>query len=85
MAVKPNIKITIMDINIEHILLFKTDIRTEVDRRYIGKIMEEYQIDQWTVDLQDIDCVLRIVSPTLKREEVIKLIERNGYHCEELI
>lgn len=85
MVVKPTIKITIMDINIEHILLFKTDIRTEVDRRYIGKIMEEYQIDQWTVDLRDIDCVLRIVSPTLKREEVIKLIEGNGYHCEELI
>ncbi|ACU05647.1 hypothetical protein [Pedobacter heparinus] len=74
-----------MDINIEHILLFKTDIRTEGDKRYIGKIMEEYQIDQWTVDLQDIDCVLRIVSPTLKREEVIKLVAQNGYHCEELI
>jgi hypothetical protein len=74
-----------MEINIEHILLFKTDIRTEGDKRYIGKIMEEYQIDQWTVDLQDIDCVLRIVSPTLKREDVIELVVQNGYHCEELI
>lgn len=73
-----------MDINIEHILLFKTDIRTEGDKRYIGKIMAENQIDQWTVDLQDIDCVLRIVSPTLKLKDVINLVAQNGYHCEEL-
>ncbi|MDR6786570.1 hypothetical protein ABIE26_005244 [Pedobacter africanus] len=73
-----------MDINIEHILLFKTDIRTEGDKRYIGKVMAENQIEQWTVDLQDIDCVLRIVSPTLKLQEVISLVKENGYHCEEL-
>jgi len=73
-----------MEINIKHILLFKTDIRTEGDKRYIGKIMEEQQIDQWTVDLHDIDCVLRIVSPTLKEEEVIELVVKNGYQCEIL-
>jgi hypothetical protein len=73
-----------MEINIKHILLFKTDIRTEGDRRYIGKIMEEQQIEQWTVDLHDIDCVLRIVSPTLKIEEVIRLVVKNGYQCEVL-
>ena len=73
-----------MNINIEHILLFKTDIRTEGDKRYIGKVMEEYQIDQWTVDLHDIDCVLRIVSPELKHEEVINLVTKNGYQCEVL-
>jgi hypothetical protein len=73
-----------MDINFKHILLFKTDIRTEADKQHIGKIMAENQIDQWTVDLQDIDCVLRIVSPTLKLEEVINLVAENGYQCEEL-
>lgn len=73
-----------MEINIKHILLFKTDIRTEVDKRYIGKIMEEQQIEQWTIDLHDIDCVLRIVSPTLKIEEVIQLVVKNGYQCEVL-
>lgn len=73
-----------MEINIEHILLFKTTIRTEADRRFIAKVMEAQQIEQWTVDLQDIDCVLRIVSPTLKTEEVITLISDNGYQCELL-
>ena len=73
-----------MDINIEHILLFKTNIRSEGDKRYIGKIMEEHRIEEWTVDLDDIDCVLRIVSPTLKLEEVINLVMNSGYHCEVL-
>ncbi|SMC53503.1 hypothetical protein [Pedobacter africanus] len=73
-----------MDIIIEHILLFKTDIRTEGDKRYIAKVMAENQIEQWTVDLQDIDCVLRIVSPTLKLQDVITLVKDNGYQCEEL-
>lgn len=73
-----------MEINIENILLFKTTIRTEADKRFIGKVMETEKIDQWTVDLQDIDCVLRIVSPTLKMQEVIELMVQNGYQCEEL-
>jgi len=73
-----------MDININEILLFKTNIRTEDDKRYIGKIMEEHEIGQWTVDLDDIDCVLRIVSAVLKHEEVITLVMKNGYTCEVL-
>lgn len=73
-----------MNINIEHILLFKTDIRTEGDKHYVGKVMEEHGIDQWTVDQHDIDCVLRIISPELKHEEVINLVTKNGYHCEVL-
>lgn len=73
-----------MDINIEQILLFKTDIRTAADKHFIGKIMEAHQIEQWTVDCEDIDCVLRIVSSPLGMEDVMELIVKNGYECEEL-
>lgn len=73
-----------MDININEILLFKTNIRTEADKKYIGEIMEAQEIRQWTVDLYDVDCVLRIVSPTLKHEEIITLVMKNGYTCEVL-
>lgn len=73
-----------MEINIKHILLFKTTIKTEADKQFIAKLMEARQIDQWTVDQQDIDCVLRIVSPTLQTTEVIELISKNGYLCEIL-
>jgi len=70
--------------NMENILLFKTDIRTEGDKHHIKEVMETHQIDQWTVDLEDIDCVLRIVTSTLKLEDVIKLVAAHGYQCEEL-
>lgn len=73
-----------MEINFKHILLFKTTIRTEADKQFIARVMEARQIEQWTVDQQDVDCVLRIVSPTLQTTEVIELISKNGYLCEVL-
>lgn len=73
-----------MEMNFEHILLFKTTIKTEADKHFIAGVMQSRQIDQWTVDLQDIDCVLRIVSPTLQTTEVIAFISENGYLCEVL-
>lgn len=69
----------------KNILLFKTDIRTTEDKEVIAKVMDENKIDQWTVDQQDIDCVLRIVSDELKLQDVIQLVSRSGYLCEELI
>lgn len=73
-----------MEHNMNDILLFKTDIRTEGDKRLIAKVMQEYKIANWTIDQDDIDCVLRIVSSKLKLHEVINLVVHNGYQCEEL-
>lgn len=72
------------DPDFKHILLFKTNIQTVDDKNFIAKVMEKQRIDQWTVDQQDVDCVLRIVSPALKLDDVIRLISNNGYRCEEL-
>lgn len=74
-----------MEEDFKHILLFKTNIQTIDDKSHIAKVMEAHQIDQWSVDLEDVDCVLRIVSPALKLEDVINLVSRNGYKCEELM
>ncbi|WP_316794319.1 hypothetical protein [Pedobacter frigoris] len=68
----------------KNILLFKTDIRTIEDRQLIAKVMDDNKIDQWTIDQQDIDCVLRIVSDKLRLTDIIQLVSRNGYLCEEL-
>lgn len=73
-----------MEPDFKHILLFKTNIQTIDDKGLIAKVMEKQKIDQWTVDQQDIDCVLRIVSPVLKLEELIHLVSKNGYQCKEL-
>ncbi len=73
-----------MEMDFKNILLFKTDIRTIEDRQLIAKVMDDNKIDQWTIDQQDIDCVLRIVSDKLRLTDIIQLVSRNGYLCEEL-
>nr|WP_068891278.1 hypothetical protein [Pedobacter panaciterrae] len=73
-----------MEPDFKHILLFKTNIQTAEDKTLIAKVMEKNKIEQWTIDQQDVDCVLRIVSTVLKLDEVIHLVSKNGYQCEEL-
>lgn len=68
----------------KNILLFKTNIRTQEDKYALSILMESNEITQWTVDQQDVDCVLRIVSATLELQSVIQLLSDNGYQCEEL-
>jgi len=75
-----------MEESIHDILVFKTNIRTEADRQLVGALLDSHAcIRKWNVDLQDVDCVLRIVSPTLTVEETISLITRHGYQCTELL
>ncbi|MBC8984366.1 hypothetical protein H9X96_01100 [Pedobacter sp. N36a] len=73
-----------MEINGLNVLLFKTNIRTESDKQFMTQLMQQNKISQWTVDQEDVDCVLRIVSNELQLNEVITLVIQHGYHCEEL-
>ncbi len=67
------------------ILIFKTDIRYKTDLKKLSPFMSgETRIKKWNVDRSDIDRVLRIESSAMSPEEVINLIERAGYSCEEL-
>jgi hypothetical protein len=67
------------------ILIFKTDIQTQTDKLKIKSVLDTHPlIKEWNVDLEDIDCVLRIVSPGMKVSQVTELIEECGYHCSEL-
>lgn len=74
-----------MEINGLSVLLFKTNIRTEIDKQFMTQLMQQHEINQWTVDQEDVDCVLRIVSNEVQQNEVIDLLSQHGYHCEELI
>jgi hypothetical protein len=72
--------------NIDHILLFKTDIKTEADKLIVQSILnDEERIDKWNIDTNDVDCVLRIISCTMKHQHVIDIITHHGYECCELI
>lgn len=71
--------------NFDHILLFKTDIDSESDRLAIRPILDtNQQVEQWNVDLDDEDFVLRIISYSLKHQQIIELMNHHGYECCEL-
>lgn len=71
--------------NTAHIHVFKTNIQSELDRVAIRDLLDSHQqIEKWNVDFEDIDCVLRVVSPSIAPQEIIQLITSNGYHCQEL-
>jgi len=74
-----------MTLNLDHILVFRTNIQTDADKLIITHALDNHpDIEKWNVDCQDIDCVLRVVSPTLSPSEVCDLIDELGYDCAEL-
>lgn len=74
-----------MTINLDHLYILRTNIKTEADKLTVKNIFDQHdQIVQWNVDQQDIDCVLRIVSPTLCYETIIGIINNLGFEGAEL-
>ncbi|WP_026713110.1 hypothetical protein [Flavobacterium daejeonense] len=74
-----------MENEINNILIFGTNIKTEKDKNSISPILDAHpEIHQWNIDLEDIDSVLRIESETLNAEQIIKLITEQDYKCSEL-
>ena len=74
-----------MSINLNHIFILRTNIKTEAGRLSLKTIFDHNDhIQQWNLDLEDIDCVLRVVSPTLCYETIINLINQLGCEGSEL-
>ena len=71
--------------NLNNILVFKTNIQTEYDKLRIQHILDAHSsIRQWNIDLHDVDCVLRVVSDILTPDQVISVVQHNGFECTEL-
>ncbi len=71
--------------NVMNVLIFKTNIRLKKDLERIRPVLSAYEsIIKWNVDRHDIDKVLRIESTSDDPLEIIKTIEKAGFHCEEL-
>jgi hypothetical protein len=71
--------------HIHNVFVFKTNIIAPYDVGKITSILaSEFRISKWTVDLHDIDKVLRIESQLLTPQEIQKMIAQAGYQCEEL-
>ena len=68
-----------------HILIFKTNIQTAGDKLRVKELLSTTPfVNEWSVDCEDIDCVLRIVSYELSAEQIINLINEAGFTCQEL-
>jgi hypothetical protein len=68
-----------------NILLFKTNIRTDSARSQLKQLMEQFSgIERWSIDCEDVDCVLRIVCQDLHTAEVIRSVRHMGFDCAEL-
>jgi len=71
--------------NLTHIQVFKTNIKTEEDKIRVKEILaDNTAVKEWSVDCDDVDCVLRVVSYELSAEQIIKLINQKGFQCQEL-
>lgn len=67
------------------ILVFKTNVQTLTQKRYLeSRLIKTGQIQNWTLDQGDVDCVLRIITATLSPQTVIQLLHEWGFTCAEL-
>lgn len=74
-----------MTIELKQILVFKTNIRTVTELLCVQSVLNDHpHIQDWSIDQQDVDCVLRIITPALCTTDVVALITNNGFECTEL-
>lgn len=67
------------------ILVFKTNLSTKRHIRQVEISLNQHpHIVEWNVDLHDTDKVLRVKALNITAEDVINIIIKTGYNCEEL-
>lgn len=75
----------IMTADLTHILIFRTNIHTPSDKLRVGEFFTAHrQVQEWNVDMEDVDRVLRIVSHDLRAADIIRHVNTIGYECQEL-
>jgi hypothetical protein len=72
--------------NFDHILLFKTNCKAIKDKLLLQRLLEKQEgVEEWNLDLEDCDYVLRIITYTLDKKYITELLHHHGYECCELI
>ncbi|WP_299115976.1 hypothetical protein [uncultured Winogradskyella sp.] len=66
--------------------IFKTKIKTKIELKSIKALLNSNSsILNWSIDLEDVDKVLRVESQkNLSEKDIINLIKSGGFYCEEL-
>jgi hypothetical protein len=74
-----------METDLHKIHIFKTNIDKIYPDCAINTTLGNHKdIKQWSVDCEDVDRVLRVVSETLQPEVIIGIINELGHECQEL-
>jgi hypothetical protein len=74
-----------METDLNTIHVFKTNIKTVDPSCQLRKTLDSHMdIQQWSIDHEDVDCVLRVVSNVLKPETIIGMVNEFGHECQEL-
>ncbi|MDG1529654.1 MAG: hypothetical protein P8I51_01410 [Polaribacter sp.] len=68
------------------LIILRTDIKTKKKVKKIKPFLNEHPIiTNWSIDLEDIDNVLRIeANESLHEEEVKHIVQKEGFYCENL-
>lgn len=67
-----------------HFLVFKTNIHSREDLIKLNSFLAPYYSQgSWSVDVEDVDRVLRIPN-ILSEERILQLIKESGFKCEVL-
>lgn len=66
--------------------IFRTNITTVQDRNnVINAISAQFTVNACSIDLEDCDRVLRVVSPqSLAEQTIIEFVTRLGFNCDIL-
>lgn len=69
------------------LLIFRTDIKSKKKVKSVRTVFNNHSdIIKWSIDLEDIDNVLRIeATKNLSEEEVIDLVKINGFYIQALL
>lgn len=68
------------------LLIFKTDIENSIKANKVNSVFAyKTNILDWSVDMEDVDNVLRIEAEDSSSEnDIISMVETCGLHCEAL-
>ena len=68
-----------------NVLVFKTNLGSSHLIEWIAPYFKSHPcISEWSVDTEDVDNVLRVVSFSLIEKDVIQLMQSKGFVCEAL-
>ena len=71
--------------DLSHIHIFGTDIDgLAPDAKLVQTLYGHASIWEWSLDAEDNDRVLRVVSPSMTPQQISSLVQQHGYRCDEL-